>query len=282
MWMSLFQFRWILVWGCSLLPCFLKAENAAGVAEKVPQERGEKKEISQEESALYGFKEIDVTLSEEQKALLASMRISNTITYDNFGALDIFQKECEAFLIQIGNDAEKAAAGAALILGVVQQMIRLSGKETGWVSLRAYVPGPQFQIPRWHTDGNFFLDETLGTQVKLAINLKGDGTYFLKAPLSFKKKFKEVDNKFIRAGGDRQEQRKALDTLVKSQGEGVQIYELPLYQAAAFNVGQEERSAIHSEPDFKKERLFLSVVPGSFAQVEGLRMKWSEPKSRMR
>ncbi len=268
----------IFLWGILSSQCFFCWSNTVDFSEKMA---AKKRGCAQDSTKPYGYKGITLTLNKGQKKLLETLSINKNSTYDNFGALDQLLQGAQDFIHHLGNSSDQSKKVAEVLLDIAQQMIQISGHKVGWISIRAYTPSSRFRIPRWHTDGDFFMDDSRGTQTKLIINLKGDGTYFLKASDTFKKKFLDLEEKLIRENTEMEEMRFQLSDLVNQNQEEVSIYELPVYEAAEFNVGQGVHSAIHSEPDFKQPRLFMSVVAGSPEQIESLRKRWKADVTRL-
>ena len=50
-------------------------------------------------------------------------------------------------------------------------------------------------------------------------------------------------------------------------------------QATMFVVGDEQRAAVHSEPPITIERIFMSILPGTHAQIAELRERWGRPET---
>ena len=123
-------------------------------------------------------------------------------------------------------------------------------------------------MPRWHQDGYFYAPFA-GDQHKAALTLKGTGTLFNNFPQELRDEF----NKYSREArpDDLAAKKKLLDLVDTKQNETAEAG-----QGSVFIVGS-GRGAIHSEPPIHSERLFMSVLPGSKAQIEELRDFWKSP-----
>jgi hypothetical protein len=127
--------------------------------------------------------------------------------------------------------------------------------------LRSFTPTSEYDVPRWHQDGYYYAPYE-GNPYKFAITLKGPATLFYKLPPHLKENFLTLTREGMEKNGYN---RQALATLLKPFKEAAFIPQP--YQGAVFIVGS-EYAAVHSEPPIHEERLFLSVLPGSKAQIK--------------
>jgi hypothetical protein len=210
------------------------------------------------------FSTFELGLGPEALRELQALKVSKTDSYDNFTSPETLGGDVKRFLTGIGNTPEDAAGAAAHIEKMVAQIKSGFGAEAAWVTIRASLPTDAFDVPRWHRDGSFF--DGAGEQRKAAAVIKGPQTLLNDLPQSLSEKFTAMLRSFE---DDTTENRRELEKLVDARdtrmakdGEGI-----------IFVVGS-DRAAVHSEPAIHSERIFVSVVPGTKAQIEELRTRW--------
>lgn len=213
------------------------------------------------------FVHFDARLAPDEKAAFATLCINATSSYDNFGAIDLVKPEAEKFFLRLGNSPGDAARAAATVDRLAREALEAFGAEAGWLTIRAALPTGAFDIPRWHQDGTFF-DTPTGEQRKVAIALKGASTLFNDLPNALRGKFQEA----LRAEKDSTEQRLKIAQLVNPSDNSTGAEG----QGSIFISGT-ERAAVHSEPPIHAPRVFVSIVPGTAAQIEELRTRWERP-----
>jgi hypothetical protein len=190
-------------------------------------------------------------LCEDEEQSLISLYVSSTKEYDNFGKHELLGQELTAFFGDIGNDRAASQKAALLVESLVSACLSGFQAETAWIAVRASNPTPQFNAPRWHADGYYFAPYD-GEPKKMVLTLKGPGTRFALLPEAANPQSKiltaEVPEKYCSQAA----------TLVPF-----------IYIVGA------EYAAIHSEPPIHEDRLFMSLVPGSAAQIAELRFQWN-------
>ncbi len=232
-----------------------------------------KKTDSVEKAVALGrsFASFDLGLTAAERAALVDIKISETISYDNFGHAEVLQEDVARFLQSLGNAPAVAAEVGKTIGKAAQNILKGFHAESAWITLRAFTPTVDYDIPRWHQDGTFF-DSNGAAQYKAAISWKGAGTLFHDLPQDLSGTF----NHFARGMEQTPETRRALADLVANSGVAVDVPEAG--QGAVFVVGA-ANAAVHSEPAIHEERLFMSVVPGTKAQIEDLRQRWKKKET---
>ncbi len=192
-----------------------------------------------------GFGFIDLRMTEEEKAALESFSVHEDDAYENVQDIALLTEELPVFLCKVGaGDAEKIAE---LIHRIAIEVIKASGKETAWVTVRASTASDLFDTPRWHIDGIYYT----GSSLKFAAALIGSPTLFYRLPTEMRAVFKESAN-----------HREVLAHLLTDppvtgeKGEG-----------AFFRVSDDDKGAVHSEPKMIGSRLFFSVLPGTKAEI---------------
>lgn len=76
------------------------------------------------------------------------------------------------------NGAVTVRSVAHTITAVVRAMLSAAGAEAAWVTVRSGAGGGDpYRVPRWHTDGQYFIDDRDGAiPIKLLMTLKGAPT----------------------------------------------------------------------------------------------------------
>lgn len=139
-----------------------------------------------------------------------------------------------------------------------------NSKKIFW--LRFETPDPMFDIPRWHIDGSYF-----GNDMKIVASLKGNGTMI--AQCKNNKEMIQNMNQIQRQypthvkNGDKFEfnsenYAKYNEIISPILEKDCNIIQLNNFQGAVYNVGSNEISCIHSEPNKSNSRLFIAVVCG--------------------
>lgn len=104
----------------------------------------------------YSFFDLDITPDEQRS--IDAFNIENCSSYkcepENLNNL---LNEIEDYLKQAGsNDVQARIAIAELILKQITRILRHFDKETGQIIIRTFTKSPEFDIPRWHIDGEYF------------------------------------------------------------------------------------------------------------------------------
>jgi hypothetical protein len=144
--------------------------------------------------------------------------------------------------------------------GLISEFLKVVSTPAVWFTIRLAKRTDAFEIPRWHRDGKMFrVGATEGVPskcYKIAVTLLGAPTLVLEnTPL-----VAEI------ARGRMFEERR--ETLAHAFERSPQV-EIATGQIFAFTCGEPD-SPIHSEPDIKSDRIFMSVVPGTPDQIKEL------------
>ncbi len=222
------------------------------------------KEAITQLSPEHPFVHFNLNLAEKDQAILQKIDIQRRETYENFGKLDVSEKGIADFLKKVGkNDQQVAAKAAGVITRLVHTILAGCQKESAWVALRAFVATDEYDQSRWHRDGYYFSPFS-GAPFKFVVALKGASTQFYRLPAEIRERFAEFEKKQERAKLAKLLDPSRVDTAMPGQG-------------TAFVVGA-EFAAVHSEPKIVGQRLFLSIVPGSWAEIEELNERWHPPR----
>ncbi len=201
----------------------------------------------------------DLELTEKEREALEKLDIKYTSHYENYGDLQLLAEELQHFITSL-SDSNIAIAKtvAQLVPRLVQKVLAILDQETAWVTMRAFTPVTVFKEPRWHSDSHYY--PPTGEQYKVAITLHGAQTLFYDIA---------------------SEQRKTLEPICQNKRELTKIVDLSRVISPSFGQGSifivgSDHAPIHSEPNIDGKRLFLSMIPGSNAQIKTLHKQTPE------
>lgn len=202
---------------------------------------------------------VDLGLKEEELALFEKLDIQYQKDYSRFGNLEQMNEELPEYLRKLGNnDEELIQAVVAVLDKIVTNVMSAFDKPSAWVTVRAFSPTTDYDMPRWHTDG-YYYGPYYGAQFKFGAALKGNQTLFYPMTEELHQVYRQHwnDREFLSMYFD----VKDAETAERGQG-------------AFFVVGNANLSALHSEPRIDTQRLFISIVPGQVCEIEELYNRW--------
>jgi hypothetical protein len=162
-------------------------------------------------------------------------------------------------------------------------------KNACWLTIRATKPTDAFDIPRWHQDGRMFpCDEGYEDVVrsKYALTMLGPTTLMLQPEAQIFKTFHEGEFKhfwWFQTSNNHQpteeEQDQANDALrywLSQELEDEPQLQVKDGEVVRFSWGR-KNSPIHSEPDLISDRVFMTVLYGSEAELRRM-CEWRNAK----
>lgn len=198
---------------------------------------------------------VDLGLTHSELNMLDQIKIETYNVLDRYGNLDLLKEEMPNFLRELGNDDEELIQFVTkLVYETSLNVAKTCQKETAWVSVRAWLPNHNYDMPRWHIDGLYYKDIAC---IKFATVLKGNPTLFYPLPKEMREEF---NLRNISNNENREFLSKFLDinkAVTAEKGIG-----------AFFIVGDDAIGAVHSEPKIDGIRLFFSVLPGNEDEIE--------------
>ena len=215
------------------------------------------------------FVYVDLGLTQEELNLIEKLKFDllaptdAAVEYNRYGNLHLIKEELPNFLRKIGNNAEDVVqAITEIITRTAYQVTRAANKNSAWISVRAFTPTHEFDMPRWHWDGKFYgFKDNVSDEIiyKFAAVLKGSPTLLYKLPSDMRGVFNSNarDRAFLSAWLDRAKAESA------KKGEGI-----------FFIVVDPLLGAIHSEPKISENRLFFSILIGDEAEINELYARW--------
>lgn len=228
---------------------------------------------------LRGLEKNDFTVVEEEISFNPeNVDIVNEKEIDLFGGnMNEMGNSIDLFLADVGtNDEELLSELRQTLVRAIKGMLRDFKAESAMVMLRVKLPTTDFEIPRWHRDSSFFT-RTNGKKIfKKVFTPKGASTRFAtinsEAALDLEKVDQANFNK-LREGLTSPEDfdqenlriRKAVIDFVD------ELLPLTPGDSMIYEIGGHEM-IMHSEPDIKEPRIFMSVVVGSVEEIEEARL----------
>lgn len=201
----------------------------------------------------------DLELSDVEKECLNSIAINRIAHYENYGRFDLLRAEVCSYIGSLGGNSEYTTSIVAqLVERLVLKVIRFTGQETLWVTMRAFIPVETFKIPRWHADGYYY--PSTQEQYKVAITLKGPGTLFYNASPTERARLDYLKQNI---------------PMLTQELDSSLILHTEYGQGSIFVVGT-DYAPFHTEPNITANRLFLSMIPGSKSQIQTLYEKTPE------
>jgi hypothetical protein len=206
------------------------------------------------------YKRFEVDISDKLKNAVDKFDIQEPNTFDHYGYSDkIDLEKLDKFLLDLGqNDKESLIIIQKFIVKLLKKVCDGYDKDSAWLKIGVSLPHHSFDIPRWHTDGRFFEKVEGEFQSKFVMVIKGPGTLFCDPNKEIRKKFFDA---FI--GRADMNKRLELQEILKSE----KVIQMPNNQGAIFLVGDQNYSAIHSEPPMTEPRIFISILPGTNKQI---------------
>ena len=214
-----------------------------------------------------GYTHFSLGLDNNQRETLDAINVDHSHIYDNFGTLDQLRSDVFRELCDQGNTPQQAITQSGILNKIVQDCVQGFGSESAWVSVRFSKPNDRFSTPRWHMDGNYFEDDYGSNQrIKALMTVKGASTLLSDADIIQRNLLDGFHNK----ASPPSDIARALSVhLVGTSG----ISQTPDGYGTLIVAG-EGIKAVHSEPDITEDRVFISVLPGTKAQIRGLQERW--------
>jgi hypothetical protein len=241
----------------------------------------------------------DISYTKKEMACLENLKIKKDLDFNYYGCIDDqFGDKLNTFIDNTITPSSDVKTLNALIHKISNNVTKAYNQKYCWVLIRATLPNKKYDIPRWHQDGNVFIDmdkfnipEKDPKLTKFITTLKGQGTLFIK-------KTKKVDDLYKKFIIDRRAARRKLlnDPNYKNTTYNHQSFEnryreqlaedlkCVKYQQLQQNQGlifycntlpdQARYGLLHSEPKHDTQRLFISIITGSQSDIESLKKRY--------
>jgi hypothetical protein len=223
-------------------------------------------------------------LSSNELQILQNLTINKTSDINNFAHLATFEDEVFEFLKSLGNTDENAQIACKIMHKIVSNSLVALHAQAAWVTIRSFKPNEIYNLPRWHTDGYYFQPFS-GVCYKIVCALQGANTLFVHVPDAMRVEFFAIQSRAlsgIKKTVHKNLSKKDSDYIRRSTRmqrvdllKDFSVQAATAGQGTVFIIGDREKSAIHSEPPMHEDRLFMSIVPGTYEQIESLYPRWS-------
>ena len=233
------------------------------------------------------FKIFDISYSKDDEKAIDNLQITTYKSYNHYGKLDTMVG-LNKFIQEIGsNSVTTANKIEKIIKNLISKVLSAYKKDYYWLVIRVSMPDSYFDIPRWHKDGSYAGFTPEDNSSKFLTVLKGPGTLAIKQT----KEVDEIYKKTLDAEYDKVEKiistkkltdKEKMDISIKVNNEFRPKFAKAL---SKFKVLQPEnnqailfytKSTLHSEPKIDGPRLFISIMPGTKANIEGLDNSWNK------
>lgn len=223
------------------------------------------------------FKVFKIVYSPEEEKTVKEFDLKKYGTYEHFGSLK--PDGLTEFLAGLGANSDAVVdVVQRFVMGLVETVCRGYGREAMWLAIRVTGATDQFDVSRWHVDGNFFKRvEGVGgaeLQSKFIFTPRGPGTLLCETDPKTRAEFLAIDDPMPPNDENKKiwkENNVKRDQLLRPVS---RIQQAQNDEGIIFFVGDPMRSAIHSEPPIHERRIFISILPGSPQQIRELREKW--------
>jgi len=199
------------------------------------------------------------------------------------------------FLSKLGtNTTDDIKSIEKLIMSIIRKVLKGYTKKHFWMDIRVTQPDHNFDIPRWHKDGNFFLQGPIELHTsKFATVLKGPGTLLIKGTKKVNqiynenlieqrkeyiptKVMKEIIAKGTFGKQSRRIHKKYRPILAKKLA-NEKVIQVKNTQGVIFFAGNPvDKAALHSEPPNDVPRLFISILPSTETNIKDLKERWNK------
>lgn len=222
---------------------------------------------------------------------ITSVKRMNTFNY--FGPVQTsIATEASKFLATVtdGVEPEVASAIESFVFPTHNDCIgEADQKNACWFTVRVTQPLDEFEVPRWHQDGRMFpFDEGREEIVrsKYALTMLGPTTLMLQPDAHVFTTYREGQFKHFwweqtstEHTPTEEEEERADDDLrhwLAEEFEGADQVPVRNGEIVRFSWGRDD-SPVHSEPDLTSDRVFMTVLYGSEAELHGM-CEWRNAK----
>jgi hypothetical protein len=153
-----------------------------------------------------------------------------------------------------------------------------------WLAIRITPPNNHFDIPRWHKDGTFFIeDKNEKSSVKFITTLKGPGTLLIKST----KKINKIYEKTLEEKFTEMRKYKTMPEKIKIDNNFRPIFAKKFVKEKVIQAKNSDgilfytgiphdNAALHSEPKMDTSRIFISILPSSHENIKDLQKRFTK------
>lgn len=218
----------------------------------------------------------DIKFTKKEIDYLENFNIINGNSFNYYGNIDDLDDiELNEFINNVGNN-ENIDIFNNIIHKLGNNVTKAYNTKFCWLTIRITIPTTDYDIPRWHIDGNFFTDSN-NNQAKFISSLKGPGTLFIK-----NRKSKKINNIYEEDSKQNLEEYKKLNIFSYNEEiennsrkrlaikyKDIKQYQLKTREGLIFlNLKtmsdlKKNPGLLHSEPKKDVTRIFISILPGT-------------------
>ena len=225
----------------------------------------------------------DIKYTKKELNYLNNFNITKESVFDYYGNIDnLDDKKLNDFISDIGNNQNINILNK-IIHKLADNITNVYETKYCWLTIRVKLPNREYDIPRWHKDGNFFKSDKYLS--KFATVLQGPGTLFIK-------KSKKVDEIYNKNNDEELKSYKKLGVtiyndkienkyrkILANNFTNFKYNQVKPNQGLIFVVGTNKNNdlhgLLHSEPKMDTSRIFISILSGSKTQIMELQKRWS-------
>jgi len=220
---------------------------------------------------------VPIEYSQYEIYAIHRLDIKETKTFEYFGynnklelEFDQYDQLVDYFKSLGTNIDQDCITYSRLIFRLINLVRQIKSNTSCWLSIRSSIPNDDdYKIPRFHKDGKYYSTKENEIVQKFILTIKGPGTLICEPTEQGQQKFDEVFYNTNNTFSDLEIREKLAHALIDEH-----IHQLTNNQGCFFTVGSDLKSSIHSEPNITQPRLFISILPGTFEQIEELRIRW--------
>ena len=233
----------------------------------------------------YDFKTFSMDYTISMKKTIDRLDLKVNDVFAHFGSIkDIVN--LNQFLSKLGtNTTDDIKSIETLIMSIIRKVLKGYTKKHFWMDIRVTQPDHDFDIPRWHKDGNFFLQGPIELHTsKFATVLKGPGTLLIKGTKKvnqiYNENLIEQRKEYIPTKDMKEQSRrihKKYRPILAKKLANEKVIQVKNTQGVIFFAGNpREKAALHSEPPNDAPRLFISILPSTEANIKDLKERWNK------
>lgn len=231
----------------------------------------------------YDFKRFKMHYSSKEILSIDTFNINKFAHFSHFGSYKDL-KNINEFLSTLGdNNKILVNIMEKIIYNITKKVLKGYNMEHFWMDIRVTMPNNNYDIPRWHKDGNFFPHNKEETSTsKFVTVLKGPGTLLIKGTKRFNKIYnkirEQITNEKRQHFTSMEEQFKIDDKyrpIIAKKFSTEPIVQVKNDEGLIFFTGSSSVSgALHSEPKIDAPRMFISILPSTEDNIMALKKRW--------
>ena len=236
------------------------------------------------DSNKYDFFIFDIDYTVNEQKIINDFEIKNPNNYGHFGSLEDI-KDLKKYLTDIGNNTKTCVNGMEkLIIRLIKKVLLGYKMKYFWLAIRITPLNNHFDIPRWHKDGTFFIeDKNEKSSVKFITTLKGPGTLLIKST----KKINKIYEKTLEEKFTEMRKYKTMPEKIKIDNNFRPIFAKKFVKEKVIQAKNNDgilfytgiphdNGALHSEPKMTTSRIFISILPSSYENIKDLQKRFTK------